>query len=422
MTPEGEGNMQSGKLDGLGEFVRSSVPGMTAEQQAKGFERLTARMDRARRPFFRGYRLSFAGMAVAAIVAAWVWTGAGRTPRGALPAPLTFKVEQGTIVEGGYIQSQADNGTTVTFSEGTTLGFTKGARGRLRSVSDLGARIALEHGQAEVKVIHKDGAQWLLDAGPFLIQVQGTTFTVEWDSREERLELRMTQGKVSVTVPLSEGTLSVRGGQRLSINLPKRAVLIEEDGVAAEAPPAPTEVPPLLNHPNRTVSLVPAHRVRPMVVGPFRWGTALAAGNLDSIFKDVDRVGLDRSLSLASSEDLAALGDAARYRKSPDLSRKAFAAQRDRFPGSDRAHDAAFHLGRLSESSDPDGASAVAWYDRYLSEAPGGAYASEALGRKMTSLKRRQGNAAAATVAEEYLRRFPQGTYAGAAAAIRKSP
>ncbi len=60
---------------------------------------------------------------------------------------------------------------------------------------------------------------------------------------------------------------------------------------------------------------------------------------------------------------------------------------------------------------------ALSWYERHLREAPGGAYASEALGRKMTLLGRSRGEAAARPVAEEYLRRYPNGTYAPAARA-----
>ena len=58
-----------------------------------------------------------------------------------------------------------------------------------------------------------------------------------------------------------------------------------------------------------------------------------------------------------------------------------------KMPSSSRAAEASFLLGRLDDES-AGGASALAWYDRYLAEAPAGAYVSEALGRKMMALER----------------------------------
>jgi hypothetical protein len=65
---------------------------------------------------------------------------------------------------------------------------------------------------------------------------------------------------------------------------------------------------------------------------------------------------------------------------------------------------------------------ALSWYERYLEEAPSGAYASEALGREMIVTQELMGAAAARMVAEDYLHRFPSGTYAGAARALRQEP
>jgi hypothetical protein len=54
--------------------------------------------------------------------------------------------------------------------------------------------------------------------------------------------------------------------------------------------------------------------------------------------------------------------------------------------------------------------------------APAGTYASEALGRKMTLTSKLAGASGARPVAEEYLRRFPNGTYAGPARAFVRVP
>ncbi len=124
-------------------------------------------------------------------------------------------------------------------------------------------------------------------------------------------------------------------------------------------------------------------------------------------------------MASASSDDLAALADAARYRRRDDLARRALTVQRRRFADSPRAADAAFFLGRLDENDGGGLIHALRWYDRYLDEAPSGSYAAEALGRKMIALRELYGAARARDVADEYVRRFPRGSYAGAAGALR---
>jgi TolA-binding protein len=119
---------------------------------------------------------------------------------------------------------------------------------------------------------------------------------------------------------------------------------------------------------------------------------------------------------------LALLADAAHYLHRDEVAKQALLAQRRRFPGSTRAKDASFLLGRIVEAR-PDGASeALGWYERHLEEAPTGEYASEALGRRMIVLVKLRGEADARVVAKEYLRRYPNGSYARAARAYAREP
>ena len=147
------------------------------------------------------------------------------------------------------------------------------------------------------------------------------------------------------------------------------------------------------------------------------WRAALAAGDFATIIQEASR-DLGGVLRTAGSDNLAALADAARYQRRDDLARRALAAQRQRFPRSPRAVDAAFFLGRLDENGGGGLIHALRWYDRYLEEAPNGSYAAEALGRRMIALRELYGIAAARPVAEVYVRRFPRGSYAGAAHAL----
>jgi len=76
----------------------------------------------------------------------------------------------------------------------------------------------------------------------------------------------------------------------------------------------------------------------------------------------------------------------------------------------------------MAEDGDGDLAGALAWYGRYLDDASGGAFRDEALGRKMAATLRLHGQGRARPLAEEYLRRFPGGSYATPARAILAAP
>jgi len=296
----------------------------------------------------------------------------------------------------------------------------------VKSVGEHGARIAVV-GKVEVAVVHWQGSHWLFDAGPFLIKVTGTTFTADWQEADGRLEVVLKTGAVAVSGPLSDEAIALRAGQRLVISTREKEVLIRDIDHSAPGPAAPAPAaapPPSLSAPAPAVSGVPSAALNVSVepvAAPLNWTADLAAGRFSVILQQAEQRGLAKVLGEASDDELAALSDAARYSRRDDLARRALTAQRRRFPQSARANDAAFLLGRLEETAQQPEL-ALNWYDRYLGEAPRGTYASEALGRKMTVTQRLHGAARARPVAEEYLRRFSDGTYAAAARALIRDP
>jgi TolA-binding protein len=148
------------------------------------------------------------------------------------------------------------------------------------------------------------------------------------------------------------------------------------------------------------------------------WPAALKDGKASAIVSEAGRLGVSQALERADGDDLWALANAARYAGHFALAERALTAQRTRFSSSQNAREAAFLLGRLHEADSGGLHEALAWYERYLSEAPAGAHVSDALGRKMTLLQRSDRHAEALAVARDYLRRFPVGTYANAARAL----
>jgi hypothetical protein len=436
----GDGNKARQALAALADLARGSVRPPAPAKLAGGLRALRARMgserSRGRARAVRRAVLRWSVVATAVGASALVAVGVLHRERVHAPAAapaLAYRVEGGSIVDGGYLRESGRAGIKLSFAEGTEFVLTPGTRGRLRAVDAAGARIAIEHGNASFRITPAIDNRWLVDVGPFLVTVKGTVFTASWDAAAARFELNLRHGRVTVSGPVNGGEIALRAGQRLQVDLPHGETKISEpqpgDEIEVETGPARAAVEPSTEE-QSAASVKPVGRVgRPAETrsvaradGDRGWAQALAAGDLDRILAEAERAGVKATLDVVSSDDLVALADAARYRRRMALSRAALLAERRRFPDSPRALDATFLLGRVEEASDDGLARAVQWYDEYLRRAPAGTYASEALGRKMTLTSKLEGASRARPVAEEYLRRFPEGTYAGPARAFVRAP
>ncbi|WP_434047441.1 MULTISPECIES: FecR domain-containing protein [Sorangium] len=416
------------------ELARLSLGTMSPQQRVQGLLRVTERT--ARR---QGFRLSpLRSGALALAVAAAVLLGVNGWQRGTRADRLSYEVEGGAMQQDGSVQADTSSRPKVRFSDGTEVQLAEMARAHIVSVDEQGARVALDRGEVHARVVHRSEAQWLFDAGPYLVTVTGTAFALSWAPEDERLDLRIEDGAVVVSGPLSGKPIAVRAGQWLTLWQRTGEVLLRDLDLqqGAEAPPAlspPAPVSagepgaaPVPDQPEAPASPTAAAPASPTAAAPAAeprrdWAGKLAAGKLDVIVDEAQRRGLDAALAESSNEELSALADAARYTRRNDIARRALLAQRRRFPATQRGKEAAFQLGRLAETQE-GGAAALAWFETYLKEAPRGAYASEALGRKMVIVQRLHGDAEAETVARAYLRRFPGGTYAQAARALARTP
>jgi TolA-binding protein len=251
--------------------------------------------------------------------------------------------------------------------------------------------------------------------------VHGTSFTVVWNPVEAEFEMRLQKGTVSVAGPVGGSEVWLHAGQALKVSLRDQTApmeTIDTRGVSAATPGAPDGTRPVAASPaQQPANPLPAHSSLPRWSNR-RWKAVLAEGKAAAVLSDAERSGVPAVLEQADSEDLRALANAARYAGRYSLAQQALVAQRRRFPGSHHAHEAAFFLGRLYDGASDGSTDALRWYDRYMVEAPTGEYASDALGRKMTILQRWKRENEAFDVARDYLRRFPDGTYANAARAL----
>src|SRR5262249_47739251 len=141
------------------------------------------------------------------------------------------------------------------------------------------------------------------------------------------------------------------------------------------------------------------------------WSRLLSSGKASQIVDEARAMGIDAAFSESPSSDLEALADAARYNGHDDIARGAFLAERRRFPNTAGASRAAFLMARLEEAKG-QWSPALEWYETYLKDSRDGTYASDALAGKMVVVQRIYGNEKARAVADEYLRRFPNGSHA----------
>ena len=405
-----------------GERIASRLAGFVWDQSeakprspvaaARSFKALESRLG-ARTSRRWTAALVLAGAAAGLALVSGFWNRARVTDRHR--DALTYTVSGGGALRAaGVPTQQAEAETLLAFSDGTRIRMGRRARAHIVDVDRHGGRIALDDGEAHVQVVHRPGAEWVIQAGPFSVNVQGTAFSVAWIASESRFDLRMESGVVSVTGPLSGGVIVLRAGETLTVGL--------HDGEKAAPPvaPPPSEAPPPAE---KGPAAEPAPgRPRSTARSSESWVDELARGHAAAIVAEAERRGIDRVLEQTSSEELAALADAARYQRNDRLARRALLAQRRRFPTKGRAAEAAFLLGRLYDETPGRSSRALDWYDRYLDESPDGRYVSESMGRKMVVLERTHRQGEAVAIAADYLRRFPAGTYAHAAAALVRAP
>jgi hypothetical protein len=399
-------------LDGVGELMHAGTPPASLQKQLEGRARLISAVEKMRRPSRARpalYALSFAA-AMAAAVLIVVRTRGGGTP-------LAWHVENGAASAQGYVSiPPTASSARVVFDDGSDVSLAPGSRGRVASTTPAGAEVVLEQGSARVHVQHREGARWIVDAGPFAVKVTGTEFLVAWAADAETLDVWMKTGHVEIDGPVLGSTMGLGAGQHLRARLRDKTVTIDGEPEPEETAHASNAVNPLPGDSTLVVQggdvTAPAPPATP--AGP-TWSKLVASGDFARVVRDAEGEGVGHAVAARPLADLRALGDAGRYAGNPALAKRAYAAIRARFASSGDARTAAFLLGRIAEEQEHASTDALRWYDTYLAEAPGGAFAGDALGRKMVLVSKSQGRDAAKPLAARYLQRFPAGPYAAAA-------
>jgi hypothetical protein len=393
----------------LGELVRSVGSGQVPKAvDALGEHRVTEAFEKTHARKARG-KLIGLGATVAAMAAAALFASSAQMSK----TSLSWTVDGSSSTDTRYVSPASNKEAVVRFSEGSEFGVQAGSRLRIAEAGQKTVKAVLETGASRVRIAGRSTVAWNVEAGPFTVSPGVVAnVMVEWLANE-LLRVSIYEGETSVRGTPSP--LFLHAGQQVSANAKDGTVEVGPLAAAVSlgAASASSELGEIPAPPARETAsaMAPALQAPASSKRP-SWADSVANGDYTAVLLDAERRGVSGVLGEGSLADLVALADAARLSGRNDLAKRALLAQRARFPRAAAAKDAAFFLGRIADDHDLSPASALPWYDTYLSEAPHGHFAAEAAGRKMVAISKQSGRAAARETAAEYLKRFPSGPHA----------
>ncbi len=363
----------------------------------------------------------------------------------------------------------------ITFSDGASVQLSPGSRARVRKLSALGAAVQLEHGEATVRVVHRDATRWTVEAGPFVVHVIGTRFRVRWEPGDEAFGLDVREGTVRLSGPTGTRTITQSDGAvRLSLRPPPPAP-------TAPALAAPIEKPPELQpRPARTIETPEPEVAAPSSRSPLRsearvatpdtpsyrppsgslelklppknpdpssdpqpaaepevaaetepesaareepapapepaWKELVAEGKYEEMLSSLSPAQLEEAMWQGDERDVVNIAAAAR-RTGDARTRYMYSVVRARFAGTDGAANAAFMIARMEFHANAPHA-AAGWLEIYLRERPDGRFAREAAGRLVEAYVQSEDSPKAKAAAERYLARYPDGPHAALARSV----
>jgi TolA-binding protein len=424
--------------EGLKQLLQLSREALNEQSWPATEGELRRLQDRVAGPRARLRWVAVAGLAAAVVALPSAWLTLRR------PTALTFEVIHGTVAAGGEIRpadrstAPADSGTRIHFSDGSEVVLDQDARTQVRDLAADGGRIVLSQGRARTFFVPRPHAHWQVAAGPYVVQVTGTVFDIEWSEEDQALDVWLHRGSVRVHGPLIGGGVVMTRGQHLLTRIRDNKIVLDSESAgdlgASTASAATTALLDAEAEPETGAAGEPgeAPEASAPAAGAARldthrepnppehaWARHLARGDFEAVISSATRRGMSTVLARGTRRELGALADAARYTRRGGLARLALRAERSRFPASTEGREAAYFLGNLAEDEGSP-RTAVTWFARYLHENPSGTYASQALGRTMIIHAQQHDGTQARADAEEYLRRHPTGSYAEAARRILK--
>ncbi|MBW1762705.1 MAG: FecR domain-containing protein [Deltaproteobacteria bacterium] len=373
-------------------------------------------------------------------------------------APPSTRVDQ-------WIAAPDTRTLPIVFSDGSTVQLSPGSRARVRQLSATGATVQLEHGEATVHVVHRDETRWSVEAGPFVVNVIGTRFRVQWEPSEEAFGLEVLAGTVRLSGPRGTRRVTRHDGE-VRTNLRPPAPVMKEPTIEPAPTPAietpesrraaprhrgptraqqpftepktPSYRPPSgrleLKLPPKTPDIAPdttpptaapvvaetepepPASEEPAPVTEPAWKALADEGAYEQVLSALSPEQFKEAIWQGDESDLVNLAAAAR-RTGDARARYIYSVVRSRFSGTDGAANAAFMIARMEFHANAPHAAAT-WLEIYLRERPHGRFAREATGRLIEAYVHADDSLSAKAAAERYLARYPNGPHAALARSV----
>lgn len=278
-------------------------------------------------------------------------------------------------------------GRAMTFADGTRIKLSERADLEILSQDAERASFLLAEGRVTLDVVPSE-RRWVVEAGLAQIEVLGTRFYV--DRTKDQVEVHVYRGVVLVKSPLlEEGWVKLIKGKSVIV---KRAKPV----VAPKSPP-----PKVLEEAPLSIRAPVESTPQPPIRKPRAAERAVARAVEKAVERAVETA--PKVAEQPTAEQWMARADQHRAQGEPQRAIEALEQLIDAYPDAPQAPLAAFTLGRLWASSDPERSAAA--LERALVLGLPSALEEAALAR----LLRTASEKARRSAAERYLQRFPKG-------------
>ena len=142
--------------------------------------------------------------------------------------PLRYELSGTYAARDDGFETTGGGTATALFSDGTSIAVGAHSAARVKARTRAGATIRLERGRASFAVVHRPGAKWNVEVGPFEIAVTGTAFDVRWSDDRDGFEVVMKSGTVVVRGSLTGAGIPLHAGQRLVASLVNKTLVVSE--------------------------------------------------------------------------------------------------------------------------------------------------------------------------------------------------
>jgi len=410
VTPE---SPSPSDLSRLGRAVADALPAVEPARLARQRARLVAAAPAAPRRVAPIALATGLGLAAAAGLVARL----GARPTTRPPAALTAHIGPSPVTAGQWIAA-AEAPVTLRFSDGSAVSLAPGSHARVESLDVHGARVLLERGRAVAAVRHGNHTRWVFSAGPYAVDVTGTSFALAWAPERSRFDLAMRDGSVTLRGPRCAEGILVRDRDEAHADLATGTLTVGPLRAEVALGPVPQEpIPhgPVPQEPIPTTPRPSPSHTRSATPRPIAPTERAAHAPTPAPFVAAP---VAAPAAAADSASLLREADALRLANEPHRARTLLIEVRGRFRASPDAARAAFSLGTLTLDAFHSPAEAARWFELCVREAPSSPLANTARGRRVEALHATPDTAAARDAAEDYLLHDGDGAFAPLARAI----